>query len=50
MEIRCDLSVTRYLNENERADYLAVMLDAFRESGQSKKLVGAAGLAEEHSE
>lgn len=49
MEIRCDLSVSKYLNENERADYLSVMLDAFRESRQTGQYVGIAGLVENHS-
>ncbi len=49
MEIRCDLSVSKYLNENERADYLSVMLDAFRESRQTEQYVGVAGLVENHS-
>lgn len=50
MEIRCDLSVAGHLNENERADYLSVMLDTFRESRKTNKLVGVAGLVESHPE
>lgn len=50
IEIRCDLSVTRYLNENERADYLDVMLDAFVESREVNQYVGAVGLVENHSQ
>ena len=49
MEIRCDLSVTRYLKEKERADYLEVMLKAFCESGLPDKSTGVACLAEERS-
>lgn len=50
IEIRCDLSVVGYLNENERADYLDVMLDTFRESREANKYVGAVGLVENHSQ
>ncbi len=50
MEIRCDLSVTGCLKDAERADYLSVILSAFRESRDAASFVGAAGLAEEHSE
>lgn len=50
IEIRCDLSVTRYLNENERADYLGVMLDAFVEKKTINEYVGAVGLVENHSQ
>ena len=50
IEIRCDLSVTRYLNENERADYLDVMLDAFVEKRTINEYVGAVGLVENHSQ
>lgn len=49
MEIRCDLSVTEYLKEKERADYLDVMLKTFRESGMPDRSMGVAGLVEEHS-
>lgn len=50
MEIRCDLSVTGRLEDAERADYLSVILSAFRESRDATSFAGAAGLAEEHSE
>jgi len=50
IEIRCDLRVTGYLDENERADYLAVILDVFRERSQSEAYFGAVGLVEEYSE
>ncbi len=49
-EIRCDLSVVGYLKESERADYLKVMLDTFRENRQTDKYVGAIRLVENHSE
>lgn len=49
MEIRCDLSVTRHLQERERAQYLDVMLKAFCESRQADKSTGVAGLVEDHS-
>jgi len=50
IEIRCDLSVAGHLSENERADYLSIMLDAFRESRQADNYIGAVGLTENHSE
>lgn len=50
IEIRCDLSVAKHLNENERADYLTVMLDAFRESRQADQYAGAVGFVDKHSE
>lgn len=50
MEIRCDLSVTGHLEDAERADYLSVILSAFRESRDMATFAGAAGLAEEHTE
>ena len=50
LEIRCDLSIVNHLSENERADYLTVMLKAFRESRQINKYVGMAGLIENHSD
>lgn len=49
MEIRCDLSVTGHLKEEERADYLDVMLKTFCESGMPNKSKGVAGLVEERS-
>lgn len=49
VEIRCDLSVTGHLEKAERADYLEVMLDAFRESTDTAPLTGSAGLVENHS-
>lgn len=50
IEIRCDLKVTRYLNENERADYLDVMLDSFVESRTVNAYFGTVGLVENHSQ
>lgn len=49
MEIRCDLRVAGHLQEKEKADYLNVMLETFRESGSADPSVGTAGLVEEHS-
>ncbi len=49
MEIRCDLSVTGHLKEKERADYLDVILNTFREYGNSSQFAGTAGLVENHS-
>lgn len=49
VEIRCDLSVTDRLEDAERADYLEVMLSAFRESLNTPPLTGSAGLVENHS-
>ena len=49
MEIRCDLSVTEHLKEQERADYLDVMLKTFCERGLPDRAVGSAGLVEDRS-
>lgn len=37
LEIKCDLSVTKHLDTNEKADYLTTIVDTLKRRAQSKK-------------